>query len=225
MSKRRFGVCATIWCGVMAALPLAAWPQEPAAPRLMRPISTTRPVIPDEVCQQRLSGWVELDFAVMPDGRVAEVVVTGAEPKGAFESAAAASVAEWVYPPQAAPVKMHLRLPMTYSECRAEQLRAVDPSTVAAKSPEECQAIAAEAKKAGERFAAAESRRAVLRGKRAQIYSAPNPQCHMAGKFVETATPLNAYVEYRGFSLVSGVGATEDSAVWVWSSQLKDVAP
>lgn len=195
-------------------------------PLSLRAISTTRPSIPDEVCRQRLSGWVDLDFVVMPDGRVANVVVTASQPQGAFDAAAAASVAEWTYAPQAAPVKLRQRLPMSFADCRSEQLRArVAVSADSAPSQADCPAIAAAARTGWERFTAADSGRAVLQGEGAQVYSAPGTHCFVAGRKLKPALRLTAHAEYQGFSLVSSAPGKEESAVWVWSNQLRDAAP
>src|SRR5258706_9617584 len=75
----------------------------PAAPRPLVPLTTTKPNIPDAACQQRLNGWVDLEFAVMPDGKVADVRVTGSEPRGVFEAAAVASVSAWTFAPRPEP--------------------------------------------------------------------------------------------------------------------------
>jgi len=45
------------------------------------------------------SGFVELEFTVMPDGSTGNVVVTNANPRRVFDSAAIAAVSEWRYKP------------------------------------------------------------------------------------------------------------------------------
>lgn len=45
------------------------------------------------------SGFVELEFTVMPDGSTGNVVVTNANPRRIFDSAAIAAVSEWRYKP------------------------------------------------------------------------------------------------------------------------------
>lgn len=225
----------SIGCVFAAVLPLAVWAAEPAAPAAaatpaaplsLVAVSTTKPKISDEACQMRLSGWVDLDFVVMPDGKVANVTVSGSEPKGAFDAAAAASVAQWTYEPQQAPVKMHQRLPMSFADCQPEQMRVVVPSSAAAatESQTDCPAIATEAKGLAERFERAESARSVL-AEGAQVYSAPSPHCYVIGKKLKPASRLTALAEYKTFSLVAGPKGGEDTAVWVWSNQLKDLDP
>lgn len=240
---------------VAAALPLLCWGDEPAAPaapdapaaatapavpdapdaapagptspRGLIPLTTAKPRIPDEACQQRLAGSVDLDFVVMPDGKVAQVVVTASQPKGVFDAAAAAAVAESTYAPQPKMVKLHQRMLLDSSDCRSEQLRlaATSAGESAPVSQIDCITLAAEAKGAGERFEAADSGRAVLQGEGAQAYWAPSQGCPLNGRKLRPGTRLSAHVEYRGFSLVSSSRGAENSAVWVRSNQLKDVEP
>jgi 7,8-dihydropterin-6-yl-methyl-4-(beta-D-ribofuranosyl)aminobenzene 5'-phosphate synthase len=211
-------------CVAALLVPLAVAAAEP--PLALRPIAMPKPVLPDEVCRQRLNGWVEMDFAVLPDGTVAEVKVVKSEPAGAFDAAATASVKARLYPPQPKPVKMHERLLMSAADCRADQLRAGPVLTPGATLPaEECAAIAAEARQSGERIDAAESGRAVLSGETAQVFSAPSEGCFTPGKALKPGGKWTAYVEYKGFSLIGGPKDKEDTAFWVWSKRLKDTAP
>lgn len=193
-----------------------------AAPRKLQPLSRPKPEIPDELCQRRLTGWVDLDYVVLPDGSVSNVTATNAQPKDAFESAAAGAVAKWTYPPQEAPVKMHLRLPMTFADCRSEQRRIVVPTSVEGINQADCPEIAAAAVQLGYRFEPGQTGRAVLKGESAQIYSAPRPRCFALGKTFRPGTRLMAWMEFEAFSLVSPVGVDESLAVWVWSHQLAD---
>jgi TonB family protein len=202
-------------------------PSDPPAPLALMPLSTVAPDIPDEVCRQRLSGWVELEYAVLPDGKVSNLKVVSSEPAGAFESAAVGAVAQWTYPPQDQPVVLHQTLPLSFADCRLEQLRAdaADPDAAPA-TPDECAAIAAAAHEAGERFAPADAARAVLRGEPAQAYSAPDARCALAGRTLAPGTRLTAHLEHERYTLVSrGKGGDESKAVWVRSGQLKDLAP
>jgi TonB family protein len=200
----------------------------PAAPLRLVPLTTGKPRIPDEVCRQRLAGSVDLDFVVLPDGKVAQVVVTASDPKGVFDAAAAAAVGESTYAPQTKPVKLHRRMLLNASDCSAEQLRAAaaaPASEGASASQVDCITLAAEAKGAGERFESNDSGRAVLQGEPAQTYWAPGPGCLLKGRTLKAGSRLRAHLEYRGFSLVSNRGGEEDSAVWVRSNRLKDVEP
>ena len=208
-----------------ADAPTPPAPAGPSAPLSLRPVSSPKPRLSDEVCQRRLSGWVSLEFAVLPDGTVAEVHVHASEPKGAFDSAAVEAVAGRTYPPLAKPVKLRERLPMSFSDCRAEQLRPVTAATLdgIAPSQEDCAGIAAEARTAGEAIAPAESARAVLTGDGAQVYTAPSTHCFVTGRKLKPGSRLLARVEYKTFSLVATPKGNDE--FWVWSNQLKDVAP
>lgn len=215
---------------VAAEVPAAPAPAAPEAapegPLVLVPLSVGKPKMPDAACGQRLSGSVDLDFVVLPDGQTAQVVVTASEPKGVFDAAAAAAVGESIYPPQAAPVKMRRRVLLGPSDCTVEQLRtAATPVESSAGSQADCITLSSEAKGAGERFAAPDSGRAVLQGEPAQAYWAPSFACALKGRTLRPGSRLTAHMEYQGFSLVSVRGSAEASAVWVRSNQLKDVEP
>jgi protein TonB len=49
--------------------------------------------------EQLVSGWVEMQFTVAPDGSVKDIVVTDADPKGTFDRAAANALRRWRYAP------------------------------------------------------------------------------------------------------------------------------
>ena len=57
------------------------------------------PTFPDTARKQGLSGWVDVQIAVKPDGSVSDVIITGAEPAGVFEQAAVDAVKKWRYKP------------------------------------------------------------------------------------------------------------------------------
>ncbi|PPE72960.1 hypothetical protein C3942_16205 [Solimonas fluminis] len=61
------------------------------------PLSTARPQMPEWACKQGIRGWVEVVFTVMPNGRVSEVKLIDADPRGVFEAAAIESVGNWIY--------------------------------------------------------------------------------------------------------------------------------
>jgi TonB family protein len=214
-----------------AAQPAASAAVEaPAAaaggPLVLVPLAPGKPKMPDAACGQRLSGSVDLDFVVLPDGKTAQVVVTASEPRGVFDATAVAAVGESIYPPQAAPVKMRRRMLLGPSDCTVDQLRAAaTPAEGAAGSQADCITLSSEAKGAGERFDAADSGRAVLQGEPAQAYWAPSLSCALKGRTLKPGSRLTAHMEYQGFSLVSVRGSAEASAVWVRSNRLKDVEP
>ncbi len=81
------------------------------------PLSTARPQMPEWACKQKIRGWVEVVFTVLPNGSVTNVRLIDADPKGVFEAAAIESVAHWIYEssPKAREVKQ--RVPMDPADC------------------------------------------------------------------------------------------------------------
>ena len=57
------------------------------------------PVYPAVAVRERIEGFVELSYSVGPDGRVIDLRVVRAEPRGVFEQAAIQAVASWRYAP------------------------------------------------------------------------------------------------------------------------------
>ena len=209
-----------------AAVAAATSAAAPKGPLTLMPLTRAQPNIPDDLCRHRASGWVDLDFAVMNDGRVMDVKVTHSEPRGAFDAAAVEAVSSRTYPPQAAPVKLHERLPMSFADCRADQLRA-RPIEVSAmtQSQDDCPTLATQGKTSGDLIDSAESGRAVLSGlgDGAQVFSAPSAHCFVSGRKLRSGNRLTAHVEYQGFSLVTAANGTDEA--WVRSNELKDTTP
>ena len=81
------------------------------------PLSTARPQMPDWACKQKLSGWVEALFTVMPNGRVQDVKIVNAEPRGVFEAAAVESISQWIYEPTGKAAEVKQRVPMNHEDC------------------------------------------------------------------------------------------------------------
>lgn len=61
------------------------------------PLSTARPQNPEETCRKGIEGWVEVVFVVTGKGRVENVRIIDADPRGVFEAAVVESVSEWLY--------------------------------------------------------------------------------------------------------------------------------
>lgn len=61
------------------------------------PLSTARPQIPEYAAKNNISGWVELVFVVAKNGKVRNIRIIDAEPKGIFEEAAIGTVSNWIY--------------------------------------------------------------------------------------------------------------------------------
>ncbi|MEW6166308.1 MAG: energy transducer TonB [Pseudomonadota bacterium] len=81
------------------------------------PLSTARPQMPEWACKQGIHGWVEVLFTVLPTGKVTNVRLIDADPRGVFEAAAIESVAQWIYAsyPKAREVKQ--RVEMDPADC------------------------------------------------------------------------------------------------------------
>ncbi|MEK6805302.1 MAG: TonB family protein [Pseudomonadota bacterium] len=61
------------------------------------PLSTARPQFPEYAYRRSIEGWVEVVFTVMPSGRVQDVKIIDANPKGVFEATTVESVSNWIY--------------------------------------------------------------------------------------------------------------------------------
>ena len=62
------------------------------------PLSTARPQIPESAYRKGIEGWVEVVYTVTGDGKVVDIKIIDAQPKGIFEAAAVESIANWLYP-------------------------------------------------------------------------------------------------------------------------------
>lgn len=236
-------LCGTKRAVLVTLLPLACWAQDPeiravvppppppeaapappSAPKLV-PLTAPKPNLPDDACQRRQSGWVQVEFAVLPEGKVADVKVVDAKPQGLFDAAAIESVTNRLYPAQPAPVKMKERVLMSHSDCRAEQLKAPAASAQAggeAPYQGDCLAMAQEMKTTAEPIPPAEGARSTIEKDGAQVYSAPSTRCFVSGRTLKYGTRLTAQAEYEGFSLVAPAAGGEP--FWLLSTQMKDVS-
>jgi TonB family protein len=57
------------------------------------------PKFPASTRNRNVSGWVELEFTVMPDGSTGDIVVTNSNPRRTFDAAAINAIREWRYEP------------------------------------------------------------------------------------------------------------------------------
>jgi TonB family protein len=57
------------------------------------------PKFPASTRGRSMSGWVELEFTVLTDGKTGNVVVTNSSPRKTFDNAAVAAVQQWRYEP------------------------------------------------------------------------------------------------------------------------------
>jgi TonB family protein len=76
----------------------AAAPTIVAESTLQR-VSAPNPTYPQRALEQLVSGWVEMQFTVTPDGSVQNVEVMDSEPGNTFDRSAAAALRRWRYQP------------------------------------------------------------------------------------------------------------------------------
>lgn len=95
---------------VSATPPVPAASTAPAAPaadpadtvvsaNTLRVVRTQAVVYPQSALDRGVSGWVDLEFTVKPDGSVDDVEVTAADPRRVFDSAAIRAVSGYRYEP------------------------------------------------------------------------------------------------------------------------------
>ena len=71
-----------------------------SAPKSMNtitPVGTRMPVIPKVAWDNKIDGWVLLSFTVTSEGRVKDIRVLDASPKGVFEENAVLAATKWRY--------------------------------------------------------------------------------------------------------------------------------
>ena len=81
------------------------------------PLSTARPQMPEWACKQNIKGWVEAVFTVMPTGRVQDVKIVDAQPRGVYEIAAIESISNWIYAETDKAREVKQRVPMDPADC------------------------------------------------------------------------------------------------------------
>ena len=81
------------------------------------PLSTARPQMPEWACKQGIKGWVEAVFTVLPTGRVQDVKIVDAQPRGVYEIAAIESISNWIYAETDSAREVKQRVPMDPADC------------------------------------------------------------------------------------------------------------
>ncbi len=82
------------------------------------PLSTARPQMPEWACKQKIAGWVEAVFTVMPNGRVGNVKIVDAQPRGVYEAAAIESISNWIYNESKQTREVDQRVEMDPADCQ-----------------------------------------------------------------------------------------------------------
>lgn len=62
------------------------------------PLATARPQIPKDAYDRGVEGWVEIVFVVNKAGKVRNVRIVDAQPRGVFEAAMVEAISRWIYP-------------------------------------------------------------------------------------------------------------------------------
>ena len=68
--------------------------------RDLEPVATPDPTYPPDAFRQGVAGWVEIEYTVNDRGTTTDIAVLAAEPRGVFDDAAVAAVADWKYRPR-----------------------------------------------------------------------------------------------------------------------------
>lgn len=80
------------------------------------PIISVEPIYPSAAIARRLTGWVDLEYTVLPDGSVTDAIATGTSARGAvFEASAVEAIQRWKFKPrvvdgQVVPVRVTQRI-------------------------------------------------------------------------------------------------------------------
>lgn len=67
--------------------------------KTLKRVREVPPVYPRDAERQNISGWVDVEFTVAPDGATQDLVVRGAEPQRMFDQAAIDAVKRWRFEP------------------------------------------------------------------------------------------------------------------------------
>ena len=67
--------------------------------KTLKRVREVPPVYPREAERQNISGWVDVEFTIAPDGSTQELVVRNAEPQRMFDQAAIDAVKRWRFEP------------------------------------------------------------------------------------------------------------------------------
>jgi TonB family protein len=88
-----------VWCPSWAQQPTVAADPPRVAATMLKRTRIVAPAMPQVARDNGLSGFVELNFTIQPDGSVTDVQVVNAEPLGLFEASAIRALSQWRYEP------------------------------------------------------------------------------------------------------------------------------
>ncbi|RVU35689.1 M56 family peptidase [Rheinheimera riviphila] len=114
--------------GLALVVASALWLQQPAYAGAEQPQPQMRvePKYPVQAAQQRITGYVQAEFNIQPDGSVTDVKVIKAEPAEIFNKEAIRALEKWRYQPSAEGVKgatVQLDFMMDPPESGMEQIK------------------------------------------------------------------------------------------------------
>jgi TonB family protein len=92
-------VVVTATADVAAARTKAAQRSAPVGENPLERTEYVAPKFPSSVRNRGITGWVEMEFTVRPDGSTADIVVTNSSPRRTFDNAAMTAVSQWHYKP------------------------------------------------------------------------------------------------------------------------------
>jgi protein TonB len=84
-------------------------------------VKSVPPDYPREARQSSIEGWVELEFTVAASGRVKDLSVRAANPRGVFDQAARNALSQWRYQPvlvDSKPVPQRARIRIRFALAR-----------------------------------------------------------------------------------------------------------
>jgi protein TonB len=101
--------------GTAAVEPAQTWVPESTLTRVL----FVPPSYPDEALSRNISGWVDLEFTVTPEGKVTDITVLAAEPSGVFDRAARGALTRSRYRPvtrDGVPVAQRARIRVRFKQ-------------------------------------------------------------------------------------------------------------
>ena len=84
----------------------------------LKRVKFVEPVYPASALENKISGWVDLEFTLLKDGSVANIQILNSQPSGTFDDPARRSVAKWRFVPverDGSAVEQRVRMRLRFS--------------------------------------------------------------------------------------------------------------
>jgi TonB family protein len=84
----------------------------------LKRLKFVEPVYPAKAMENKIAGWVDLEFLLLRDGSVSSIQILDAQPGGVFEDAARKSVTKWRFAPverDGSAVEQRVRMRLRFS--------------------------------------------------------------------------------------------------------------